>query len=242
MIYIDSRVGSKDLLPLMPKNSAKLTRLEYADVAFLGRGVDNLPISIGIERKRVNDLLASMASGRLSGHQIPGMILCYDITYLVIEGLWRASPRDGLMEKPGRNGWSAVKLGPRRFMAKEVWSYLNTLQLLAGVYVWKAGSARATAQWITNLYHWWNAKALDEHKSHKAQHIRCAALSTKRQPLVQRVAAELPGVGFGRSKAVAGRFGSLMELVMAGEEDWRGIGGIGKTLTKRIMEEIHSND
>lgn len=239
MIYIDNRTGSKDLLKLMPKNSAELTHLEFADAAFLGRGVDDVPISIGIERKRINDLIQSMTSGRLSGHQIPGLIACYDVVYLVVEDLWRANPRDGMLEKPGRNGWRSVQLGPRRYMAKDIWSYLNTLQVLAGVYVWRSGSARATAQWITNLYHWFNSKPMDAHKSHTAQHVQYAQLSTKKPPLVQRVAAQLPGVGFGKAKAISKRFESLMEMVMATEKDWRGVEGIGKVLANRIMEEIH---
>lgn len=239
MIYIDDRIGSKDLYPLLPKNSSVLTRLEYGDAAFLGRGVDDLPVSIGIERKRLNDLLTSMTSGRLSGHQIPGLVSSYDIVYLVVEGLWRACPNNGILEHPRARGWCAVKLGARTFMAKEIWSYLNTLQVLAGLYVWRSGTARATAQYLANLYHWWNSKPMDAHKSHLAPHIACMSLNTKKASLVQRVAAELPGVGFGKSKQIAKRFGSLMELVMAGEEDWRGIDGIGKTLTKRIMEDIH---
>jgi ERCC4-type nuclease len=239
MIYLDNRVGSKDLLPLLPKNTAELTHLEYGDAMFLGRGVDDVPIVIGIERKRINDMLTSMTSGRLSGHQLPGLTACYDVVYVVVEGLWRPNPRDGILEVPGRNGWRAVSLGARRFMVKELWSFINTLQLLAGVYVWRTGTARATAQWITNLYHWFNSKPIDAHKSHVAQHIQYAQLSTKQPPLVQRVAAQLPGVGFGRSKTIAKRFDSLLDMVLASERDWREIDGIGKVLAKRIVTEIH---
>lgn len=240
MIYIDDRVGSCDLLPLLPNNSASLTRLEYGDASFLGRGIDDAPVSIGVERKRINDLLNSMTSGRLSGHQLIGLTACYDVTYIVVEGLWRANPQSGILEKPRRGGWGPVQLGARTFMSKEVWSFLNTLQILAGVYIWKSGSARATAQWLVNLYHWWNSKPVDAHKSHLAPHVGCVQLTTKRPSLVQRVAAELGGVGFERSKAVAKKFSTLMELVMATEDEWRSIDGIGKTLTKRIMEEIHA--
>ena len=242
MIYIDNRVGSKDLLPLMPKNSSELTYLEFGDAMFLGRGVDDVPVSVGIERKRINDLLTSMTSGRLSGHQIPGLTAAYDVVYLVIEGLWRACPVNGILEKPRAHGWSAVRLGSRTFMAKEIWSFLNTLQILAGLYIWRSGSARATAQWVTNLYHWWNSKPVDAHKSHLAPHVACAQLSNKKPPLVQRVAAELPGIGFGKSKRVIERFSTLTELVLASESDWREIEGIGKTLSKRIVKEIQDNE
>jgi ERCC4-type nuclease len=242
MIYIDNRIGSKDLLPLLPKNAAELTHLDYGDAAFLGRGVDDAPISVGIERKRLNDFLTSMTSGRLSGHQLPGLLSSYDIVYLVLEGLWRACPTNGILEAPKSHGWRPVQLGARTFMAKEIWSYLNTMQILAGVYVWQSGTARATAQWITNLYHWYNSKPIDAHKSHTAPHIAHAQLSTKKPSLVRRVAAELPGVGFGKSKAVAARFSTLLELVMADTATWREIDGIGKTLANRITKEIHGND
>ena len=242
MIYLDNRIGSKELFPLLPKNSAQLTRLEFGDASFLGRGVDETPISIGIERKRLNDFLTSMATGRLSGHQIPGLKSSYDIVYLVLEGLWRPDPQSGILEKPSARGWVTARLGGRTFMAKEIWSYLNTLQILAGVHVWCSGTARSTAQWLVNLYHWWNSKPIDAHTSHLKPHVGCAQLSTKRPELVQRVAAELGGIGFGRSKAVAKRFGSLMELVLAAEEDWMGIEGIGKILAKRIIKEIHNNE
>lgn len=222
----------------MPKNAAELTRLEFGDVAFLGRGVDDVPVSIGIERKRLSDMLTSMTTGRLSGHQLPGLANCYDVVYLVVEGLCRPNPKDGILEIPRRGKWYPVSLGARRFMAKELWSYLNTLQVLAGVHIWRTGTARETAQWIVNLYHWWNNKPMDAHKSHTLQHTPYAQLSTKRPSLLQRVAAQLPGVGFGKSKRIAGRFETVTDMVLASETDWISIEGIGKTLTKRIMEAL----
>lgn len=242
MIYLDNRIGSKELFTLMPKGLVELTRLEYGDASFLGRGADDVPMPIGVERKRLGDFLVSMTTGRLSGHQIPGLLASYDVVYLVLEGLWRPNPNNGLLEKPTARGWAPVSLGPRQFMAKEVWSYMNTLQIMVNMHVWHSGTARSTAQWLTNLYHWWNNKPLDAHKGHLKPHKGCVQLSTKRPGIVQRVAAELGGVGFERSKAVAKKFGSLMELVLAAEEDWRSVEGIGKTLAKRIMKEIHNED
>ncbi len=238
MIYIDDRIGSKELLPHIPKKLSCLTHLDYADAAFLGRGPDDNPISIGIERKRINDLITSMTSGRLSGHQLPGLRSAYDVVYLVVEGLWRANPRDGILEKPIGGGWRPIQLGARRFMAKEIWSYLNTLQICGGVLIWKSGSERATGQWLVNLYYWWNSKSLDEHKSHEALHIPIAQLSTKKPSIVQRVAATLPGVGFNKSKEIAQKFSTVQEMVLAMEGDWLNVPGIGKTLARRITKAL----
>ena len=242
VIYLDDRVGSKDLMSHMPKGAAALTHLEYGDASFLGRGANEVPVSVGVERKRLGDFLLSMTTGRLSGHQIPGLIASYDIVYIVLEGLWRPNPSSGVLEKPRAHGWGPVNLGARQFMAKELWSFVNTLQIMAGIHVWRSGTARGTAQWLVNLYHWWNNKALDAHKGHLRPHKGCVQLSTKKPKLVQRVAAELGGVGFERSKAVAKKFGGLMEMVMADEGDWEKVEGIGKTLAKRIMEEIHGSN
>jgi ERCC4-type nuclease len=242
MIYLDERVGSRDLLPLMPKNSAKLTRLEFGDIAFLGRGVDDAPVSIGIERKRLNDFLTSLTTGRLSGHQLPGLTNSYDVVYLLVEGLCRPNPRDGILETPRHKGWYPVTLGSRRFMAKELWSYLNTLQILAGVYVWKTGTARESAQWITNLYHWWNSKPMDAHKSHTLKHTPYAQLTVTKSTFVERMVAQLSGIGYKRAREVSKHFRSAIEVISATEREWTAIPGIGKILAKRIIEEIQNND
>ena len=236
MIYLDDRVGSKELFSLFPKRSVTLTHLNYADIAFLGRGPDDLPISIGIERKRLNDLVTSMTSGRLSGHQLPGLSAAYDIVYLIVEGIWRPNPRNGILEKPVAKGWAPLRLGSRTFMATEILGFLNTLRICAGVYIWRTAMPRETVQYVNSLHHWWVDKAMDEHRSHTLPHAPYASLSTKRPSIVQRIAAELPGVGFGKSKSVSKRFNTILEMVMASEKDWREVEGIGKTLAKRITK------
>jgi len=242
MIYLDDRIGSKELFPLFPKRAVTLTHLNYADLAFLGRGPDNLPISIGIERKRILDLITSMTSGRLSGHQLPGLSAAYDVTYLVVEGLWRPNPRNGILECPRSGGWVPIRLGSRTFMATEVLGFLNTLRICAGVYVWRTAIPRETVQFVNSLHHWWVDKALDEHESHTLPHAPYASLKTKKRPIVQRVAAVFEDIGLKKSKEVSERFSTVLEMVMASEEDWRGVEGIGKTLAKRITKLLQGED
>ena len=59
MILLDRRIGSSDLYqPLRACNlPVELTTLESADVAWLGRGPEGVPTPIGVEIKRIGDLL-----------------------------------------------------------------------------------------------------------------------------------------------------------------------------------------
>lgn len=241
MIYIDNRIGSKELQPYFPKKLTTLTTLEYGDVMFLGVDEhDNPTISVGIERKRINDLITSMTSGRLSGYQIPGMRNCYTVVYLIVEGLWRPNPRDGLLEFSRAKSWTPLTLGARTFMAREIYNYLNSLQILCGVCISRTGSIRETSQLILSLYKWWTDKSIDAHKSHIQTYSPYVDLSTKRPPLMQRIVAELPGIGLKRSKRVSEHFGgSIYQLMTASKEKWMEIEGIGKTLANTIINALH---
>jgi ERCC4-type nuclease len=239
MITIDNRIGSKDLLKYFPKGEAKLGRLQYADASFLGKNSQGIS-SVGVERKKLEDLLSSMQTGRLAGSQLIGLTNTYDVVYLIIEGVWRVGG-DGVLEKlkgRKRKAWKPVVLGQRRYMARELDSFLNTLQLKAGVLIRESGTARHTAMIIRNLYKWWQK---DDHISHLAIHknrFRDSTVQLTRPPLVRRVAAELDGVGWKRSLAVAKKFTSVARLAEASEKDWMGIKGIGKTIAKRVVKEI----
>ena len=234
MLTIDDRQGSKELYPMLKNTPAQLGFLDYADVAFLGRGEADTPITVGIERKKIMDFLQSMTSGRLSGHQIPGMLNAYNVRYLIIEGIWSPDPKTGIIKAWKRE----MHLGSRKFSAKEVFGYISTLQIRRGLYIWKTATMRETAQLIQVLYTWWTKKTLDAHISYLAQHQEYADLCVKKLPFIQRVAAELTGMGRKKAKRVCEKFSTLQEMIQATEKDWMSIGGIGKTLAKKIKKEL----
>lgn len=238
MITIDGRIGSKELTPFLPKGTWKLGRLNFADACWIGTVKDE-PVTVGMERKSVRDLLNSMSTGRLSGHQLVGLKNSYDVVYLVVEGVWRLGA-DGQMEVPsGRGKWRALELGRRKYMAREYHGYLNTLGVLGGLIVRETRSLRHTAKLVLDLYNWWSKKG---HTSHLAIHKNRFAGDEEavlvRPGLVRRVAAEITGIGWGKSLEVAKRFQSVKEMVEAGEKEWREIPGIGKTLAKTAVEEL----
>jgi ERCC4-type nuclease len=237
MILIDDRTGSKELHPLLP--SSQLERLDYGDVMWMGEGPSGL-VPVGVERKTVLDFLGSTLSGRLSGHQLVGMLETFHTTYLVIEGAWRASPEDGLLQRQTSSGWwVTAELGTRRFMAREFIQLINTLQVMVGLHTWMTPDIHATAQLLTALHRWWS-KPWDKHRSHLQFHQKAAkdAVSLMKPSLVVRVAAELEGVGMERARAIGRLFPSVTDLVAACPADLQEVPGIGKTLATRIIYEL----
>jgi len=241
LIYVDSRTGSIELLSLFPKNTAESTYLEFADFAFIAKGyVDGSPLLIGIERKTTTDLLSSMISGRLSGHQLPGLRNSYNVVYLIIEGIWRANPYSKILEHYRNGKWVAIRLGQREFMAREIYNYINTLTTICGINCWRTQNKLETVAWIMSTYHWWCDKYLEEHTSHKKAHKPFIEIMTKKLPLLQRVAGELGGIGFKRSRDVSKHFNSLIEMVLADSKEWEKIPGIGKKLANATVKEIQN--
>lgn len=213
--------------------------LEYGDFSLLGKGVDGEPITVGFERKKIHDMINSMSSGRLQAHQLPGLISSYKVVNVILEGLWRGNPHTGIIETPKGGKWLPLSHGKRRFLFKEVVGFLATITYVVGVRVWRTANEGETVQLLTTLAHWWTSKDFNEHRSHLSLRTEIADTAQLTQPgLVQRVAATLPGIGMRRSREVAKRFGSVMDLVMADAGEWEAIPGVGKGIAKKVREAI----
>lgn len=236
MITVDSRVGSKELLGYLPKSLAVEGRLEYADAAFSG-SLNGEYVSVGVERKALSDFLSSMQDGRLAGHQLIGLQSCYDVVYIIVEGVWRLGPK-GELQVPRGKGWRQFCLGPRPFMMTELEGFINTLQTLTGCLVRETRTMRHTAVWLKSVYNWYQK---DDHRSHMAIHKNRfrEGVQLTRPTFTRRVAAEISGVGWKRSKDVAKRFHSVKEMCDAGVKEWMSIPGIGKITAERAVKELN---
>jgi ERCC4-type nuclease len=238
LITIDRRIGSADILNHMPPGVAELGDLEYGDAMFVGNGQDDEAWLIGIERKTISDLLNCIASGRLSGHQLIGMNNSYHQSYIVVEGLYRPNPKDGILEVYKFGKWLPLDLGKRRFMVRDVVAFIQTLQIVAGVVVWHTANLSETANYIVGLHHWWTSKAFEEHHSHMMPHTG-VTVELYKHSFVRRVASQLEGVGWNRrAKAIDGVFQSVVDMALADEEQWRDIEGIGKKLAVSITKQF----
>lgn len=270
MLYVDNRAGSKDLYPLLLAKGVPvtLTRLDYGDVSFLGMGPDGAPVTIGVEVKTIRDVVNSLATGRFAGHQLPGLVASFDQVHLLIEGLWRANAKSGLLEYRRKKGtWEPVTAGTRRFMYRDLVTWLLTMQIKGGISVVQLSDWNQATLWLCTLYQWWTGKqgkeggGWDGHKSHLAFHdgtrngtpykrdraammVNSLSLSDKalltRPTLCRMVAAQLPSIGWEKSKAIAQRYRTVEELCAATPEELMELEGIGKTLARGIFESLRS--
>lgn len=249
-LLVDPRIGSgelaKYLLMLQLPVEIPEHNLPFGDFAFLGNGPEGRPIPIGIERKALKDFVNSYYSGRFAGHQLPGMLnpgAGFEVIYVILEGLWRVDIQSGLISVPsmkknqkGKFVWEDLEVAGKGFMYRDLEQILFTLEMKAGVNFRRTGNKPETGRFISALYHWWVDKEWEEHRSHLRFKTTEADKALLVKPsLCRLIAAQLPGVGWVKSGAVATRFGSVSNMVKATEKEWMEIEGIGKTMAKKIM-------
>lgn len=244
MIQVDDREGSRDLVPLLTSyGSGKgvkvlMQRMEFADFAFDGNGPHGR-CRIGVERKKLADFIGSMETGRLVGHQLPGMFENYDYTWIIVEGVFRGDPNSGLLETSTRGGWRPYSIGRRQFLFASVDNYINSLTTQTPCKIKICGNPHDTAVAVLNLYGWWN-KDWKAHKSCKTIHDPFPARAYMIKPgLVRRVANQIPGVGWEKSGAVSSAFGSVFDMCIAPVAEWQQLPGIGPKLATRIIKLLN---
>lgn len=239
MLLIDSRAGSKELyMPLVQLQlEVQMTTLGFADVAFIGNGPSG-PMTIGIEHKKIGDLVQSLMTGRLQGHQLPGCITQYDRSWLIVEGLWRTSERTGLVEAWYGNRYQQVQPA---IMGRGLNGWLFTVELRGGMKVVCTRDREDSVEYIAALYRWWTDKEWHEHRGHLALYLPPDAALFYKPTLVQQVAALLPGIGEDKSAVVDRHFGTVLEMACAGASTWQSIPGIGQMIARRAVEALQGD-
>lgn len=184
----------------------------------MGRGQASAPVNIGIEHKTVGDLVSSVSTGRLQGHQLPGMRADdggrprYDFSWLVIEGAL-IYDRNGVLQRKGSKGQHR----PLGMTVTELHKRLLTMHVCGGLNPIWLPDRSATVQWISAFYHFWTDQDLDKHKSHLAiyQAPALVPLSTFR-----RTISTLPGVGHRVSRTAEKQFKTIRRAVNASVTEW----------------------
>lgn len=245
-LKLDYRVGSGDLAPSLKqlKIPVEVTKLEFGDAAVVGRGPEGRPVLVGVEVKKVGDLIQSLRDYRLTDHQLPGMMACYEKVHLLVEGIWSSSPRGELLATKG------VELAPPPF-GEHPWSYqefanrLNTLKYRHGVVVDYTADRRGTAAWLAALWHWWRDKPWEAHESflgmkEKTLEASDPLMAAVAPPCIKmRVAAALlKGIGYHRARAIADYFPSVRAMMNAEVKEWAKVDGIGTKIAARVVAEI----
>ncbi len=239
MIMVDDRIGSKDLVTLLPPDLCKRMRLDAGDAAFWGYGPEGpLTLPVGIELKNVADAISCMKSGRLVGEQMPKLSQVYKRVYLIIEGQFRASPK-GTLESfswyKGQPTWSSIGSSTISYHMFDSW--INTLAEIGRIVVKRSLDRKETAAQVLGLYRWWT-KDYSEHRSLMAFDSSQEPLLLTKPSVKRKVAACLPGIGWSKSENVASHFQSITDMANAGEAEWLKIDGVGKTLAKKIVAAL----
>lgn len=209
--------------------------LDGGDLMFLGQGPEGKEVSVGIEFKKIRDLLSSLRSQRFQGHQL-FELQPYDFRFLLIEGEWRHNDAGQVVLRSGYKDWSPA---PGGFSAAELDKTLLGLVLRAGVVVKETHLRRDTVRWIESTYRNFTDKAWDEHSSHTGLH-RPSSL-VRPSPFCDFIAG-IPGIGLKRARAVERFFdGSPRQAIAARAETWARVDGIGKRGAATIDDFLEGN-
>lgn len=229
-LRIDDRTGSKELAKLfLPYGiQPKLCRLPFGDFAWEGAGPDGVKVGVVAERKTIGDLLDSIETKRLSGHQLPG-ISEFDYGYLLVEGVWRQSPT-GMLEVPtGKRADGTVVWTERGHRFDSLVNFLMGMSLRANMLVWQSCNPSQTAAFLVSQYRMWN-KDWDDHTSHDEIYIPAVAeAGSRRLSMHRRIPSQaelhaslLPGIARS-ARYVAQVLPTVEQMVEASPEQWASI-------------------
>jgi ERCC4-type nuclease len=197
------------------------------------------------ERKKIGDMASCILDGRFLFQMQRCKEAGGDYLVLALEGRYRRSPEDGLLEIPvwgvNRNGnhteiWKPVQ-PTTQFSRFD--QYLTELQRDVGIIVKHTENVRGTADTILALYQNFQTPPDQHHSLNTIFKAPTPAVQLVRPSLVRRIASELPGIGWERSGAVAQHFNSVTEMVNAGISDWESITTTdGKGKSRRIGRKV----
>jgi ERCC4-type nuclease len=143
------------------------------DCLFEGNGPSGACL-VGVERKRLGDLINSMKDRRLSGQQLRNLARVVDFVFVIVEAVFRPGPGGEIEELQGREWRTFYKhgnVGDRAAISyRQLISYLTTLELCGNVIVRRTSNVRETAAQLVALYGWFNEKRWEQHHSHDQIH------------------------------------------------------------------------
>ena len=243
MLFVDYRAGSKELIAPLRKLGLEVekTTLDFADVAFEGRGEKGEKVFVGIEFKRIEELVTALRTQRLQGHQLIGMRDMYKFSYLLYEGELLYDKAGALQQrKKGRFGKSWLTPMPGQMTVNELLKRINVLHLCGGLTLIHTQDREHTLQAILALYRTWTDKNLDDHKSHLAFYEAPPLGFIKPSPAA-RLAHTIDGIGWDKAKKAATVFKTPAAMCLATVKDWKRVEGIGDGLARKAVQTLQGN-
>lgn len=240
MIFVDYRSGSAELAePLQRKGlDVEITTLEFGDVAFEGRGEKGAPVTIGIEFKKLRELIQALRTQRLQGYQAVGMRPMFDFSYLFVEGEL-IYDRRGTLQRRKSSGRVVEMEGAMN--VSEMFKRIFVLHLRGGMNPLFLSNRKDTIQAITDLYRTWTDQDLDKHKSHIAIYNPPSIIPISKE---RHTFCTFPHIGRKASAAVDEHFnGDIGKATNASVDEWAAIQvvddkGRGRRLGLKVAQDI----
>ena len=240
------RTLGEDMLKLLLAHrtapQAVSATLTAGDFCFPGNGPNNIPVLVGVERKRLRDMINSMRKGRYSGEQLPKLFDHYEYIYLILEGRWKSDWKTGyLVHKPYAR-WEYLSYNSSSSSAPihalELSSFLTDITTLTPVKLIRTEDERDTVNALVTLAHCW-AKPWDKRESHVQAIHQPDQYITEKASTLRRVAFAIRGIGWERSRTVEEHFGSVEDMATASVERWGKLPGFGKVLSRQVWNQLH---
>lgn len=250
MVIVDRRGGSsgeegaKNRLKALRLRGvdADLDFLEFGDYAIAGNGPNDTTVMVGVELKTTRDIINSLRSGRLKGHQVPGLVEMYEgRAWLATEGIWREG-RGGDFEVY-QGSWQTYSAGSRTIQMRDIETWILSTVTFGGLMYWHSPLQSDTARFIADLDHLWCDKDYDHHrKSYNVIYSQPPDRVTFSEPsdFVKMITAPTNKIGWEKAHAIETHFeGDWDRLHAATAKDLQTIPGIGKTLATNIWKSLH---
>lgn len=246
-ILIDYRQGIRkdgsnnhlDLIPYIQKLNVKVEKadLKWGDAAFEGNGPDGT-IAIGVERKRLHDMLSCIEDSHYSASQMIGMRQMYAVSILMVEGHWKPHTGNGMLMEGFTGGINFGYCAPRgrKMMYAKIRRYLFSVAL-SGVIVCYTRDPEHTAYDIVELFHYFQKKWKDHTALLNPQKMNIPQLMGH-PSLTLKWAHTLNGIGAKHGQDAERLFKKPINLATADESDWLRIPGLGVKTAQSIVKEI----
>ena len=247
-IYITNEPNDRDLLKQLG-TLAQSYELKCGDINFLANWIDGEQVWTWGERKKLSDLVTcALDSGRLLRQVQDAYQAGFKFLFLIIEAIYRRSPTTGLLEVRKGSTWVEYHINPKNpktstVQYSRISGYLNQLRYYLGVQVYHTASVRETALTILDIYSMFQTPP-EEHSSLKqfATTPEPVASFLQKPSLIRRMAKELPGIGWDRSKDIEAELVTARQLCRVLAEGDMGrlieIEGIGKGIISKIGSEL----
>ena len=260
MILVDPREGSGEVLDYILSQPghppAQHEQMAFGDIAFVGNGPLG-PMAVGIELKAIGEAIQCIETQRFTGHQAQGLKNTYDVPYLMVWGEFRAAWDTGALQIKLDKGkgefWWGYKVGSRTWTHYEFMAWLTMVEVGWGIRTRIVRDMKEAARSVVEMYRVLQ-KEWTEHKTTNPFYLGPAGNTPFVEPsLVEKVVAQVKGIGQARAREIGKRFPSVIDMLSASpvhhhppsEEflrsmsmRWKGIPGIGKSTVRRIIKEF----